>query len=117
MSSSYVPFIDFGSVCCFLIRNHLFKKINKISRYFPFSLPYTRGKVSNINELYRYIKNANSYAISGNIFYCKISREHHWFEWPDGAIRPLWNGREDVLGCGLLLNPKNELSSLLEMPH
>jgi hypothetical protein len=33
----------------------------------------------------------------------------HNFEWPNGAIRPEWNGQGDVVGCGLLLNPENNL--------
>jgi hypothetical protein len=32
------------------------------------------------------------------------------FEWPNGAIKPEWNCIGDVLGCGLLMNPGNELS-------
>jgi hypothetical protein len=30
------------------------------------------------------------------------------FEWPEGAIQPEWNSDGAMIGCGLLLNPKNE---------
>jgi hypothetical protein len=35
---------------------------------------------------------------------------YHPFEWPNGAIKPKWNDQGDVLGSGLWLNPKKELS-------
>jgi hypothetical protein len=41
---------------------------------------------------------------------CLLAGTRHWFEWPTGAIRPEWNGRGDVMGCGILLNSKNELA-------
>jgi hypothetical protein len=34
----------------------------------------------------------------------------HSFEWPNGATKPKWRYNGNVLGCGLLLNPENELS-------
>jgi hypothetical protein len=34
----------------------------------------------------------------------------HRFEWPNRAIKPEWNGQGDVIGCGLVLKPANELS-------
>jgi hypothetical protein len=39
-----------------------------------------------------------------------LSGKLHDFEWPNGAIKPKWNGPGDVAGCGLLLNPANEVS-------
>jgi hypothetical protein len=33
----------------------------------------------------------------------------HAFEWPNGAIKPVWSG-SDVVGCGLVLNPHNQLA-------
>jgi hypothetical protein len=53
---------------------------------------------------------ANSYAIEDGSDYCWISGKTHQFEWPEGATKPAWNGRGDVVGCGLLLNPAKELS-------
>jgi hypothetical protein len=42
--------------------------------------------------------------------YCRLSVKKHLFEWSNGAIKPKWNGPGDVIGCGLALNPANELS-------
>jgi hypothetical protein len=43
--------------------------------------------------------------------YCYLGdhKEHH-FEWPNGVIEPEWNsyGKGDVVGCGILMNSKNE---------
>jgi hypothetical protein len=52
----------------------------------------------------------NSYAIEDGYNYCWLSGKEHHFEWPNGAIKPEWNGKGDVYGCGLLLNPENKLS-------
>jgi hypothetical protein len=52
----------------------------------------------------------NSYAIPYGYGFCWLFQEAHYFEWPNDAIKPKWNGRGDVLGCGLVLNPANELS-------
>jgi hypothetical protein len=52
----------------------------------------------------------NSYAIQHGYDNCLLAGTRHWFEWPTGAIRPEWNGRGDVMGCGILLNSKNELA-------
>jgi hypothetical protein len=52
----------------------------------------------------------NSYAIQRRGDWCLLSGKLHDFEWPNGAIKPKWNGPGDVIGCGLLLNPENKLS-------
>jgi hypothetical protein len=39
-----------------------------------------------------------------------LSGWKYQFDWPNGAIKPKWNDQGDVIGCGLLLNPANELS-------
>jgi hypothetical protein len=39
-----------------------------------------------------------------------LSGKSHPFEWPNEAIKPKWNDQGDVIGCGLLLNPENEVS-------
>jgi hypothetical protein len=54
----------------------------------------------------------NSYGMRDNNTYCWLSMKTHHFEWPNGAIKPKWNGNSigDVFGCGLLLNPANKLS-------
>jgi hypothetical protein len=52
----------------------------------------------------------NSYAILDGYDRCWLSGQRHLFEWPNGAIKPKWNGPGDVYGCGLLLNPGNKLS-------
>jgi hypothetical protein len=41
--------------------------------------------------------------------FCFIGGKKHPVEWPDGVIVP-WDDQGGVIGCGLLLNPKNELS-------
>jgi hypothetical protein len=51
----------------------------------------------------------NCFAIQDGCDFCWLSGEEHDFEWPNGAIKPEWNG-PGVVGCGLLLNPANELS-------
>jgi hypothetical protein len=55
----------------------------------------------------------NSYAILDGRNYCWLSSEAHNFEWPNGEIKPAWNGQRDVIGCGLALNPENKLSIFL----
>jgi hypothetical protein len=51
----------------------------------------------------------NSYAQNG-LDFCCLSGKSHDFEWPNGVIKPKWNGPVDVYGCGILLNSKNKLS-------
>jgi hypothetical protein len=53
---------------------------------------------------------ANSYATQDGCDHCWLSEKKHYFEWPNGVIKPEWTGKGDVLGCGLLLNPENKLS-------
>jgi hypothetical protein len=50
----------------------------------------------------------NSYAIEDGCDYCWLSGKTHQFEWPDDTTKPEWNGPGDVIGCGLLINPKKE---------
>jgi hypothetical protein len=38
------------------------------------------------------------------------NRGIHYFQWPNDAIKPEWNGIGDVFGCGLMLNFANKLS-------
>jgi hypothetical protein len=52
----------------------------------------------------------NSYAIPCGYNFCWLSQQTHYFDLPNGAIKPKWNGRGDVMGCGLLMNPENKLS-------
>jgi hypothetical protein len=42
--------------------------------------------------------------------YYWLSEKKHTFEWPNGAIKPEWNGQGDVVGCGLVLNSEKEVS-------
>src|SRR4051812_20471755 len=51
----------------------------------------------------------NCYAFEISDNYCWISGNSYRFEWPNGAIKPEWNGNGDVVGCGVLLNPNNRL--------
>jgi hypothetical protein len=47
----------------------------------------------------------NSYAIQHGQDGFHLSQTDNDFEWPEGAIRPKWNGPGDVAGCGILLSP------------
>jgi hypothetical protein len=51
-----------------------------------------------------------SYAIPYGYDFCWLSQQTHHFDWPNSAIKPKWNGRDGVIGCGLVLNPANKLS-------
>jgi hypothetical protein len=42
--------------------------------------------------------------------FCFIDGKKHEFEWPDEAVKPKSPNCEDVIGCGLLLNPENKLA-------
>jgi hypothetical protein len=52
----------------------------------------------------------NSYAIGDSCDNFWLSGKARKVEWPNVAIKPTWNGRGDVIGCGLLLNSATELS-------
>jgi hypothetical protein len=58
--------------------------------------------------------NENAYPRDTYIFsiafdYCSINNKKHAFEWPNGAIKPKSNQKDDVVGCGLLLGPDNKV--------
>jgi hypothetical protein len=42
--------------------------------------------------------------------YCHLSGKKHRFKWQKGAIKPEWNNYEDVSGCGILLDPKDNVA-------
>jgi hypothetical protein len=53
----------------------------------------------------------HSYAIHSDSDFCLLSGKQHYFEWPNSAtIKPRWKGLGDVIGCGILLSPKDEMS-------
>jgi hypothetical protein len=52
----------------------------------------------------------NSYSIQNGSTSCWLAGEKHPIKWQNGAIKPKWNGKGDIAGCGLVLNPENELS-------
>jgi hypothetical protein len=52
----------------------------------------------------------NSYAIPYGCDHCFISGKKHPFEWPNRAIKPKWDGQGDVVGCGILISSKNQMS-------
>jgi hypothetical protein len=41
---------------------------------------------------------------------CWIEDDVHVFDWPNYENLPPANGPEDVLGCGLLINPENRVA-------
>jgi hypothetical protein len=54
----------------------------------------------------------NSYTILNGHDYCRLEGKEHRLEYPIGAAtkKPEWHGIGDVLGCGLLISPKNHIS-------
>jgi hypothetical protein len=48
------------------------------------------------------------YALQNGRHCCWVSGNIHHFDRPNGAA--LWDDQEDILGCGLLLNPQGKLS-------
>jgi hypothetical protein len=52
----------------------------------------------------------NYYDYGSGLDYCSFGGHKHPFEWPNGAIKPEWNGRGDVIGCGLMQSPQNKLA-------
>jgi hypothetical protein len=90
----------------------LFLKVtryNKGPKFRSFNIGLSSGNIPN----YSWVGDLpNSYAIEDSYDYCWLSGKLHQFEWQNGAIQPEWNshGQGNVLGCGLLLNPANELS-------
>jgi hypothetical protein len=52
----------------------------------------------------------NSYYISNGCNWCRLSGKSHHFKLPNVAIKPVWNGSINVVGCGLVLDTKNELA-------
>jgi hypothetical protein len=42
--------------------------------------------------------------------YCRLSEKTHQFEWPNEATKPKWKGPGDVVDCGLMLTPGNEVA-------
>jgi hypothetical protein len=58
-------------------------------------------------------KESNSYAISSDFYFfgdCQLAGERHHFELPEGAIQPEEKEYGNVYGCGLILDPDNNLA-------
>jgi hypothetical protein len=56
---------------------------------------------------------SNSYAIpilGPHCYACRLAGAQHLFELPEGAIRPKRKGLRNVYGCGLVLDPDNNLA-------
>jgi hypothetical protein len=51
----------------------------------------------------------NSFGMPDHCDYVFICGKRHQLEWPEGVIKPEWKGIGDVVGSGLLLNPKGKL--------
>jgi hypothetical protein len=51
----------------------------------------------------------NSYGMRDDFKCCWLSNKEHAFEWPNG-VKPKWTCLGAVVGCGLVLNTKNELA-------
>jgi hypothetical protein len=52
----------------------------------------------------------DSYTFSIGFDYCFIAGKEHAIDWPNGAIKPKANGKDDVVLCGLVLSPQNDLA-------
>jgi hypothetical protein len=55
---------------------------------------------------------SNSYAIpifGHRCYACWLDGDYHRFELPEGAVRPSWK-HINVFGCGLVLDPDNNLA-------
>jgi hypothetical protein len=57
-------------------------------------------------------RDSNSYGIRIGLhcYDCWLAGEYHPFELPEGAIRPEMKQNGDVWGCGLVLDPDNNLA-------
>jgi hypothetical protein len=66
----------------------------------------------NISDNSRIVEMQHLYVYPKNYDYdsCFLSGNRHNFDWPNGIIKPTWNGKGDVVGCGLSLSPHNKLS-------
>jgi hypothetical protein len=42
--------------------------------------------------------------------FCLLSGHEHFFDWSDGAIKPMLYGCGDVFGCGLVLSADDKLA-------
>jgi hypothetical protein len=52
----------------------------------------------------------NYYTHPSNFNHCWLSGKKHEFEWPNGTPQPKLNAKNNVVGCGLLLDAQNKLS-------
>jgi hypothetical protein len=92
---------------CPIFQNKLVKQLGRINEKFR---PIIVGlSIGNLSDFSIVGLSPNSYAIHG-CYDCWLSKNLHNFEWPNGAIRPTWNGPGDVFGCGLLMSPEKKLS-------
>jgi hypothetical protein len=52
----------------------------------------------------------NFYGIPDNCDFCFLEGEKHSFQWPQGAIKPKWKDQGNVVGCGIMISPKDNMS-------
>jgi hypothetical protein len=90
--------------------------LNKQMEFKKFSCKFSRYYVGlsngNISDDGQWIPPTQSYYYFGSgSDYCTLDKNKHIFEWPNGTIKPIWNGRRgDIIGCGLVLSPNNQLA-------
>jgi hypothetical protein len=98
---------------CLEIRSGLKYEENRVNTKFSckfstFWISLANGEISAAGQ---WICNSRNYHFFGNGHdHCYPNTKKHIFEWPNRAIKPKWNGRGDVVGCGLVLSPNNQLA-------
>jgi hypothetical protein len=82
-------------------------KKNLIKKFRRFCVGLSNGRIPNISCA---SNSPNLYALWDGAYCCLLSGRLHNFKWPTGANKPKWNGKGNVVGCGILMSPANKVS-------
>jgi hypothetical protein len=79
-------------------------------KFSKFYVGLSNGNISDDGQLIT--ENRNYYYFGNGDDHCTLDENEHIFEWQDWTMQPEWNGDGDgdVIGCGLVLNPNNQLA-------